>query len=94
MHIYSGPAGLWTQQSQRRDVAQLRVGRSSSGRNVVGGSEKFSHGIVRSQKPLLTVTPFIVDDCYTPIQPCIILAGTRWNPTSPDPQLKALTTSY
>ena len=52
------PAGLRTQQSQRRDVAQLRVG-SGGCRNVVGGSEKFSHGIVRSRKPpLLTVPPF------------------------------------
>jgi len=42
------PAGLWTQQSQRRDVAQLRVGCGGGGRNVVGGSEKFSHGMVRS----------------------------------------------
>ncbi|OCK98039.1 uncharacterized protein K441DRAFT_654949, partial [Cenococcum geophilum 1.58] len=51
------PAGLWTQQSQRRDVAQLRVGgRCGGGRNVVGGSEKFSHGMVRSRKPLLTLT--------------------------------------
>jgi len=41
-------AGLWTQQSQRRDVAQLRVGGRGGGRNVIGGSEKFSHGMVRS----------------------------------------------
>jgi len=59
-----------------------------------GGSEKFSHGMVRSRKPLLTVTPFIADNCYAPIQPCIILADTRWNLTSPDPQLKASTTSH
>ena len=62
------PAGLWTQQSQRRDVAQLRVGgRGGVGRNVVGGSEKFLYGMVRSRKPLLTVTPFIVDNCYASI---------------------------
>ena len=51
------PASLWTQQSQRRDVAQLRVGGRGGGRNVIGGSEKFSHGMVRSRKPLLTVPP-------------------------------------
>ena len=50
------PAGLRTQQSQRRNVAQLRVGPGGC-QNIVGGSEKFSHGIVRSQKPLLTVPP-------------------------------------
>ena len=51
------PASLWTQQSQRKDVAQLRVGGRGGSRNVMGGSEKFSHGMVRSQKPLLTVPP-------------------------------------
>ena len=50
------PAGLWTQQSQRRDVAQQRVGPGGC-QGVVGGSERFSHGMVRSQKPLLTVPP-------------------------------------
>jgi len=33
----------------------------------MGGGEKFLHGIVGSRKLLLTVTPFIVDNCYTPI---------------------------
>ena len=41
------PAGLWTQQSQCRDVAQLRVG-SGGCQNVMGGSEKFLYGMVRS----------------------------------------------
>ena len=41
------PASLQTQQSQRKDVAQLRVG-SGGCQNVVGGSEKFSHRMVRS----------------------------------------------
>src|ERR1700734_1942463 len=50
--------------------------------------------MVRSRKPLLTVTPFIVDNYYAPIQPCVILADTRWNSTSPDPQLKVSTTSH
>ena len=42
------PASLWTQQSQHKDVAQLRVGGRGGGQNVIGGSEKFSHRMVRS----------------------------------------------
>jgi hypothetical protein len=52
------PASLRIQQSRRRDVAQ-RVGRSWWWwLNVVSGSEKFLHGMVRSRKLLLLV-PFI-----------------------------------
>ena len=43
-----------TQQNQRRDVVQ-RAGRTWWLLSAVGGSKKFSHGMVRSQKPLLLV---------------------------------------
>ena len=41
------PAGLQTQQSQSKDVAQLQIG-SGGCQNVIGGSEKFLYGMVRS----------------------------------------------
>ena len=41
-------------QSQRRDVAQRAIG-PGGGCKRWGGGEKFSYGMVRSQKPPLTV---------------------------------------
>jgi len=41
--------------TQRHHTAAGR-GRGG-GRNIIGGSKKFLYGMVRSQKPLLTVPP-------------------------------------
>jgi len=52
---------------------------------IVGGSEKFLHGMVRSRKPLLSA-PYEQQQHYSPIKaPVRFNIDTRHSITSPDP---------
>src|SRR6266571_1548099 len=58
--------------------------------SVVGGSEKFSHGMVRSQKPLLTV-PLTITATTTPLLgTCMIQHGCVAFNSIPRPSIESI----
>jgi hypothetical protein len=81
------------EQSQRRDVAQ-RAGRPGGGCERWGGSEKFSHGMVRSRKPLLTVPLHDNSYYYSPIKHLYDptwINSIRYHPLTPMESIDDLT---